>query len=138
MNRSQELENAIIKGRAISIGDLKTALDKSYSKSKVKTGFGDYEVDPDLTTKETQTYVNRKTGQVLVVYRGTQGLRDVFTDIAYTATGYKGGRFQDANKIQKLAENKSGPGFSVSAGLMKYKNLDRIYICINFDLNHMI
>lgn len=52
-------------------------------------------MDSDLTTKETQTYVNPKTGQVLVVHRGTQGLRDVFTDIAY-------------NKIQKLAENKYG------------------------------
>ena len=31
------MENAIIQGRAISIGDLKTALDKSYSKTKVKT-----------------------------------------------------------------------------------------------------
>ena len=102
------MENAIIKGRAISIGDLKTALDKSYSKSIVKSGFNDFQVDPDLTTKETQTYVNSKTGQVLVVHRGTQGLRDVFTDIAYTATGYKGKRFKDANKIQKQAESKYG------------------------------
>ena len=102
------MESAIIQGRAISIGDLKTALDKSYSKTKVKTGFGDFQVDSDLTTKETQTYVNSKTGQVLVVHRGTQGLRDVFTDIAYTATGYKGKRFKDANKIQKQAESKYG------------------------------
>ena len=102
------MESAIIQGRAISIGDLKTALDKSYSKTKVKTGFGDFQVDSDLTTKETQTYVNPKTGQVLVVHRGTQGLRDVFTDIAYTATGYKGKRFKDANKIQKQAESKYG------------------------------
>ena len=102
------MENAIIKGRAISIGDLKTALDKSYSKTKIKTGFGDFQVDPDLTTKESQTYFNPKTGQVLVVHRGTQGLRDVFTDIAYTATGYKGKRFKDANKIQKQAESKYG------------------------------
>merc|ERR1712006_61647 len=48
------------------------------------------------------------TGQVLVVHRGTQGLHDVFTDIAYTATGYKGKRFKDANKIQKQAESKYG------------------------------
>ncbi len=102
------MESAIIQGQAISIGDLKTALDKSYSKSKVKAGFGDFQVDSDLTTKETQTYVNPKTGQVLVVHRGTQGLRDVFTDIAYTATGYKGKRFKDANKIQKQAESKYG------------------------------
>ena len=102
------MENAIIKGRAISIGDLKPALDNSYSKTKVKTGFGDFQVDPDLTTKESQTYFNPKTGQALVVHRGTQGLRDVFTDIAYTATGYKGKRFKDANKIQKQAESKYG------------------------------
>ena len=63
--------NGVVQGRAISIGDLKTALDKSYSKTKVKTGFGDFEVDADLTTKETQTYVNKKSGQVLVVHRGT-------------------------------------------------------------------
>ena len=100
--------SGIVEGRAISIGDLKTALDKSYSKTKIKSGFGDFEVDSNLTTKETQVYNNPKTGQVLVVHRGTQGLRDVFTDIAYTATGYKGKRFKDANKIQKLAEKKYG------------------------------
>ena len=100
--------NGVVQGRAISIGDLKTALDKSYSKTKVKSGFGDFEVDADLTTKETQTYVNPKSGQVLVVHRGTQGLRDIFTDIAYTASGYKGKRFKDANQIQKKAENKYG------------------------------
>ena len=100
--------NGVVQGRAISIGDLKTALDKSYSKTKVKTGFGDFEVDADLTTKETQTYVNPKSGQVLVVHRGTQGLRDIFADIAYTASGYKGKRFKDANQIQKKAENKYG------------------------------
>ena len=98
----------MVEGRAISIGDLKTALDKSYSKTKIKSGFGDFEVDSNLTTKETQVYNNPKTGQVLVVHRGTLGLRDVFTDIAYTATGYKGKRFKDANKIQKLAEKKYG------------------------------
>ena len=52
--------------------------------------------------------MNLKTGQVLVVHRGTQGLRDMFTDIAYTATGYKVKRFKDANKIQKQAESKYG------------------------------
>lgn len=82
------LGSGIVEGRAISIGDLKTALDKSYSKTKIKSGFGDFDVDSNLTTKETQVYNNPKTGQVLVVHRGTQGLRDVFTDIAYTATIY--------------------------------------------------
>ena len=53
----------IVEGRAISIGDLKTALDKSYSKTKIKSGFGDLDVDSDLTTNETQVYNNPKTGQ---------------------------------------------------------------------------
>ena len=102
------MENAIIQGRAISVGDLKPALDKSHSKTKVNTGFNDFQVDPDLTTKETRNYVNPKTGKVWVVHRGTQGLRDVFTDRVYTATGYKGKRFKDANKRQKKAESKYG------------------------------
>ena len=66
----------LIQGKAISIKNLKIALDKSYSKNKVKDGFGDFEVDPSLTTKETQTYVNPKTQQVLVVHRGTASLSD--------------------------------------------------------------
>ena len=97
-----------IQGRAISIKNLKTALDKSYGKTKVTEGFGDFEVDPSLTTRETQTYINKKTGQALVVHRGTASMSDVFTDLAYSTTGYKGKRFKDAKKIQEKAENKYG------------------------------
>ena len=57
----------LIVGKAVSIKDLKTALDKSYSAKTVKDGFGDFQVDPSLTTRETQTYVNPNTNQVLVV-----------------------------------------------------------------------
>ena len=41
-----------IQGRAISIKNLKTALDKSYSKKRVTEGFSDFKVDPSLTTRE--------------------------------------------------------------------------------------
>ena len=98
----------LIEGKAISVKNLKTALDKSYSKTTVKEGFGDFDVDPSLTTRETQTYINRKTGQVLVVHRGTKSMSDVFTDLGYTAFGYKGKRFKEAEKIQKKAELKYG------------------------------
>ena len=66
-----------IVGKAVSIiKDLKTALDKSYSAKSVKEGFGDFQVDPSLTTRETQTYVNPNTNQVLVVHRGTASMSD--------------------------------------------------------------
>ena len=91
----------LIQGKAISIKNLKIALDKSYSKNKVKDGFGDFEVDPSLTTKETQTYVNQKTKQVLVVHRGTASMSDVFADLAFGATGYKGKRFKGGREQVK-------------------------------------
>ena len=98
----------LIVGKAVSIKDLKTALDKSYSAKSVKEGFVDFQVDPSLTTRETQTYVNPNTNQVLVVHRGTASMSDVFTDLAYSSTGYKAKRFKEAEKIQKQAEAKYG------------------------------
>ena len=63
-----------IVGKAISIKD---------SAKSVKEGFGDFQVDPSLTTRETQTYVNPNTNQVLVVHRGTASMSDIFTDLAF-------------------------------------------------------
>ena len=40
-----------------------------------------------FTDWETQTYVTN-TNQVLVVHRGTASMSDIFTDLAYSSTGY--------------------------------------------------
>ena len=97
-----------IKGEALSVGTLKKALENSYGKSNVKQGFDGYEPVSRLTDRQAQVYHNPKTGHTIVAHRGTQGLRDVMTDIAYTTTGYKGKRFKKAERIQKEAERQFG------------------------------
>jgi len=97
-----------MEGRAISVKTLQSALKSSYGKNKKKQGFDGYEPVQHLTDTEAQVYYNPKTKQAIVSHRGTQGLSDVLTDVAYTTTGYKGKRFKKAERIQKEAERLFG------------------------------
>ena len=97
-----------IEGKAISAKILKKALTNSYGKSNKKEGFDGYEPVNRLTDRQAQVYHNPKTGHTIVAHRGTQGIKDVFTDLAYATTGYKSGRFKKAERIQKEAEKQFG------------------------------
>jgi len=97
-----------IEGRALSVKTLKKALENSYGKSSKKEGFDGYEPVNRLTDSEAQVYHNPKTKHTIVAHRGTQGIRDVFTDLTYATTGYKGKRFKKAERIQKEAERQFG------------------------------
>ena len=97
-----------IEGKAISAKTLKKALTNSYGKNSKKEGFDGYEPVNRLTDSEAQVYHNPKTKHTIVSHRGTQGISDVFTDLAYATTGYKGKRFKKAERIQKEAEKQFG------------------------------
>ena len=97
-----------MEGKAVSVKTLQQALKASYLKNKKKEGFGDYEPVQHLTDNEAQVYYNPKTKQAIVSHRGTQGISDVMTDLAYATTGYKGKRFKKAERVQKEAERLFG------------------------------
>lgn len=97
-----------IRGKALSIKTLKTALTNSYGYDKNKEGFDGYEVVPHLTDIEAQVYYHPQTKHAIVSHRGTQGIGDVLQDVAFATKGYKGRRFKKAEKIQKEAERLYG------------------------------
>ena len=98
----------LIQGKALSSRTLKQALTNSYGKNRTKEGFDGYEPVSNLTDTEAQVYYNPKTQQAIVSHRGTQGFGDVFQDVAYGLTGYKGRRFKKAERVQKEAERMFG------------------------------
>jgi hypothetical protein len=95
-----------IHGGEINANNLQQLLKKSYAKKL--DNYGDFIVDKQLSGQRVQVYHNPKTNQTVVSHRGTQGTKDVFTDIGL-AMGFKNNkRFKHAEKIQKQAENKYG------------------------------
>ncbi len=98
----------LIQGKALSSRTLKQALTNSYGAKRTKEGFDGYQPASNLTDTEAQVYYNPKTQQVIVSHRGTQGFGDVFQDVAYATTGYKGRRFKKAERVQKQAERMFG------------------------------
>jgi hypothetical protein len=95
-------------GGKISISNLQGLLKKSYDKKP--SNYMDYEVDKDLSDDKVQVYKNKKTGEVVVSHRGTQGLGDMALDLKY-ALGYDlhdSNRYKHAQDIQRKAESKYG------------------------------
>jgi hypothetical protein len=94
-------------GGKLSISNLQGLLKKSYEKPQ---NYMEYEVDKDLSDDKAQVYRNKKTGEVVVSHRGTQGLGDMALDLKY-ALGYDlhdSNRYKHAQDIQRKAEAKYG------------------------------
>jgi hypothetical protein len=104
----RHLYNTALQGGKISISSLKGLLNKSYDKTP--DNYLDYEVDKELSGQRVQVYKNKKTGEVVVSHRGTQGIHDIGTDLKY-ALGFdlhNTERFKHAQDIQRKAEAKYG------------------------------
>lgn len=97
-----------IRGKALAIKTIKSALKNSYGYNKNKEGFDGYEPVAHLTDTESQVYYNPVTKKAIVSHRGTQNISDVLQDVAFATKGYKGRRFKKAEKIQKEAERLYG------------------------------
>lgn len=86
--------------------DIQGLLAKSYEKKL--SDFGDFQVDKSLSGGKVQVYYNPKTGQAVVVHRGSDGSKDWLVNDTGLLVGYRGKRFRHAQEIQDKAEEKYG------------------------------
>ena len=86
---------------------IKNLLNSSYSNKL--SDIDDFKIDKDLSNQIVQVYYNPITGQAVVVHRGTAGINDVIVDTKLLFGFKNNNRFNDARKIQNLAESKYGP-----------------------------
>ena len=93
-------------GGALANDDFQALLKKSYEKTP--SDYNDFKVDKSLSGQRAQVYKNSKTGQVVVVHRGTADMNDWVSDARYAMGDTSGARFQHAKKVQKQAEDKYG------------------------------
>ena len=93
-------------GGSIDSKDLKHFLSESYSKKH--KDYKEFVLDNDLSGKKTQVYYNPKSGQSVVVHRGTATMTDWITDARYALGNTDLKRFRHAKDIQKKAESKYG------------------------------
>lgn len=96
-------------GGKLSSRYIEDFLSSSYDKS-APDEIGDFIKDKKLSGHRAQVYHNPKTGQAIVVHRGSQGVHDWGNNLKM-ALGFSMGntrRFTHAKKIQKEAEAKYG------------------------------
>jgi hypothetical protein len=72
-------------GGDLSPNELADLLKKSYDPNV--DDVGDWDVDREISNKASQVYNNKKTGENVIVHRGTQDKADILNDIKY-AFGY--------------------------------------------------
>ena len=95
-----------LEGGALANDDFQALLKKSYEKTP--SDYKDFKVDKPLSGQRAQVYKNSKTGQVVVVHRGTADMNDWISDARYAMGDTSGARFEHAKKVQKQAEDKYG------------------------------
>ena len=103
------LQPTTIQGKALEVNTIKEALNESYKKrDKTKKEIDGFVLNETLSDNEAQVYWNPISQKAMVVHRGTASIGDVFQDVAYGLTGYKGRRFKKAERVQKEAERLYG------------------------------
>lgn len=103
-----------MKGGKMRVGDVKRLLNNSYNdKPSDVDGFT---LDKSLSGKRVQVYTD-ENGKAYVVHRGTQGFKDIITDVKMIFGNLKSQkRYKHAKKIQEEAENKYGANNVVTLG----------------------
>ena len=95
-------------GGKLSFGDLGNLLSGSYDKKNKP--IKDWDLDTEISGDKSKVYRNKDTNQVVVSHRGTSGFTDWFNNLVYGIGGEKlykkTSRYKDAEKVQKLAEQK--------------------------------
>ena len=98
-------------GGKLSSKYIQDFLSKSYDQAKdAPNEIGDFVKDKSLSGQRGQVYHNPKTGQAVVVHRGSSGIHDWGNNLKM-ALGFsmkKTKRFQHAEKIQNEAQKKYG------------------------------
>ena len=93
-------------GGKLKVKALKNLLNASYS--NILSDIDDFKIDKTLSNQFIQVYYNENTNQAVVVHRGTASGNDIITDTQLLFGFKNNNRFNDARKIQKIAENKYG------------------------------
>ena len=98
-------------GGKLSSKYIKDFLSKSYEQAKdAPDEIGDFVKDKKLSGQRGQVYHNPKTGQAVVVHRGSSGIHDwgnnLKMSLGFNMKNTK--RFQHAKKIQDEAQKKYG------------------------------
>ena len=108
---SQQKASLELWGGKLSSKYIKDFLSNSYEQSKdAPNKIGDFVKDKGLSGQRAQVYHNTKTGQAVVVHRGSSGIHDWGNNLkmvlGFDMKNTK--RFQHAKKIQQQAETKYG------------------------------
>ena len=95
------------KGGSISAKDLKGLHASSYKQDPDKEVNG-WVLDEDISKPTARVYFNASKNQAIVVHRGTEAtVKDWANNLAYlTGTNKLTGRYKDAERVQKRAEEK--------------------------------
>ena len=101
-------------GGKLAAHDMSDLLAASYDK-KIHD-VGDFKIDRQLSGQRVQVYYNPKTGQAVVVHRGTAGMHDWITDARMLFGDKKSKRFKHGEKVQKEAEQKYGKNIVTTIG----------------------
>ena len=112
-NSKAEANKHIRVGGKIISKYLKSVLKNSYNKKpKEEKLDNNIIIDKDLSGRRVQTYIDRNTGEVYFSIRGTQGFKDIITDIKlfFTPTNKLKNlkRFKYAEEMLKKVEDKYG------------------------------
>lgn len=102
------------RGGKLAAHEMSDLLAASYDK-KIHD-VGDFKIDRQLSGQRAQVYYNPKTGQAVVVHRGTAGMHDWITDARLLFGDKKSKRFKHGEKVQKEAEQKYGKNIVTTIG----------------------
>ena len=97
-------KHVIIRGGALAIKHVNKLLQLSYDKKM--EDYDKFKLDKSLSGRRVKVYTD-DDGRAYVVHRGTQGFRDVITDLKLPFSK-NNNRFKHAEKIQKMAQQKYG------------------------------
>ena len=100
------MKRNMLKGGSLNPSTIQALLKKSYEQRR--SSFQDFQIDNTLSGGKAQVYYNPKTGQAVVVHRGSEGSKDWLVNDTGLLVGYRGKRFRHAQKIQEQAEAKYG------------------------------
>jgi hypothetical protein len=100
--------NNVLKGGKVSIGNIKSFIDNSYSKNP-KENIDGYVIDKALSNDIAKVYYNPQTGHATITHRGTEGLKDWGNNLAYLTGMYDyTDRYKRGKKAQEAVEKKYG------------------------------